>query len=189
MGKKSPKSIIFGEMLSDFNREHLFASNQSSKKKFRIIRMKMFGNSIYFFCYSHRSHRYVNRYSLSIPYSHSHLVPFAKEKKLKPAIIWTVEMLLFTSLVVDKRLCYVYTQFTHCYWHMHKSRSMAISKWEEGQTTKKLIEREKKQNTCVCEGAKYFRIKDKSVRLNWNSAVWLLELLRILHSIKSFCMQ
>lgn len=47
----------------------------------------------------------------------------------------------------------------------------------------------KRACVCVCLGAKYFRIKDKSLRSNWDSAVWLLELQRISHSIKSFCMQ
>lgn len=61
----------------------------------------------YFFFYSHRSHRYVNRFSL-FPLSFPHFVPSANEKKKKksePKIISTVEMLLFTSLVVDKLLC------------------------------------------------------------------------------------
>lgn len=148
--------------------------------------MKMLGNSIYFFFYSHRSHRYVNRFSL-FPLSFPHFVPSANEKKKKksePTIISTVEMLLFTSLV-DKLLCL-------CEYTIYALLLTYAQKPINGNKQMRRRQRRKSwMNTWanVCMGAKYFRIKDKSVRLNWNSAVWLLELQRISHSIKSFCMQ
>lgn len=93
------------------------------------------------------------------------IVSFGK----KPIIILTVEMLLYiadmlspsASTPLSLSLFSFRNFLTHCYWHMHKATHGRMS--ESGEE----------------KMSKYFRIKDESMRLNWNSALWLLELLRV----------
>lgn len=117
--------------------------------------MKIFGNSIYF-----RFHPSICKYIFSWKSSRS-------EKR--PIIILTVEMLLYiadmlspsASTPLSLSLFSFRNFLTHCYWHMHKATHGRMS--ESGEE----------------KMSKYFRIKDESMRLNWNSALWLLELLRV----------